>query len=90
MQTHAQEALESGLKEIERRQKYPVSETASTLEGALICFDLETGYLKALVGGEILEEVNSIEQFRPGGRPGQLLSPLFMHRRSIEVTPLPP
>ena len=47
----AQDALESGLKEIEKRQKYPLSEGSSGLEGALISVDLETGYVRAMVGG---------------------------------------
>jgi len=47
----AQEAVEFGLKEIERRQKYASSDTPSTPEGAFVCFDLETGYVKAMVGG---------------------------------------
>jgi penicillin-binding protein 1A len=45
----AQEAVESGLKEIEKRQKY--QDTSLSPEGSLICFDLETGYVKAMVGG---------------------------------------
>jgi penicillin-binding protein 1A len=47
----AQEAVESGLKEIEKRQKYLSSDIPFSLEGALVCFDLETGYVKAMVGG---------------------------------------
>jgi penicillin-binding protein 1A len=47
----AQEAVESGLKEIEKRQKYPSSGASLTLEGSLICFDLEAGFTKAMVGG---------------------------------------
>ncbi len=47
----AQEALETGLKEIEKREKYPSADTPLVPEGALICFDLETGYVKAMVGG---------------------------------------
>ena len=47
----AQEAMEAGLKEIEKREKYPSAETPFTPEGALVCFDLETGYVKAMVGG---------------------------------------
>ena len=50
-QRMAQEAVESGLKEIEKRQKYASSDVSSTPEGALVCFDLETGYIKAMVGG---------------------------------------
>lgn len=47
----AQEAIESGLKEIEKRQKFSSATSPLTPEGALICFDLETGYVKAMVGG---------------------------------------
>jgi penicillin-binding protein 1A len=47
----AEEAVESGLKEIEKRQKYQSLDFPFTLEGSLICFDLETGYIKAMVGG---------------------------------------
>ena len=47
----AQEAMEAGLKEIEKREKYPSAETPFTPEGALVCFDSETGYVKAMVGG---------------------------------------
>ena len=50
-QKTAQEALESGLKEVEKRQKYSPGDMPLNLEGALICFDIETGYVKALVGG---------------------------------------
>lgn len=51
-QSIAQEAIESGLREVEKRQKYPFGEPSSSIEGALICFDLETGYIKAMVGGK--------------------------------------
>jgi penicillin-binding protein 1A len=47
----AQEAIEIGLKEIQKRQKYLSKDVSSTPEGALVCFDLETGYINAMVGG---------------------------------------
>ncbi len=47
----AEEAVESGLKEIEKREKYLSSDISSTPEGSLVCFDLETGHVKAMVGG---------------------------------------
>ena len=50
-QKTAQEAVEVGLKEIEKREKYPSADMSLAPEGALICFDLETGYVKAMVGG---------------------------------------
>jgi penicillin-binding protein 1A len=51
MQKGAQEGVESGLREIEKRQKYRSTLPSSKPEGGLICFDLETGYLKSMVGG---------------------------------------
>jgi penicillin-binding protein 1A len=50
-QETAQEAVEAGLKEIEKRGKYSSAGMPLVPEGALICFDLETGYVKAMVGG---------------------------------------
>ena len=62
----AQEAVESGLKEIEKRQKYPPSDSPLALEGALVCFDLETGYVKAMVGGRDFKrsQFNRVTQAR--------------------------
>ncbi len=51
MQKTAEDILELGLKEIEKRHKYGVQTASASLEGALISFDLDTGYVKALVGG---------------------------------------
>jgi len=50
-QETAQEAVEAGLKDIEKRGKYPSANIPLSLEGGLISFDLETGYVKAMVGG---------------------------------------
>jgi penicillin-binding protein 1A len=50
-QETAQEAVEAGLKEIEKKEKSRSSNLPMVPEGALICFDLETGYVKAMVGG---------------------------------------
>ncbi len=47
----AQESVESGLREIEKRQKYKPTDAPVALEGALLCFDLDSGYVKAMVGG---------------------------------------
>jgi penicillin-binding protein 1A len=52
IQKIGEETVEAGLKEIEKRHKYVSPEgPPPSLEGALISFDLETGYVKALVGG---------------------------------------
>jgi penicillin-binding protein 1A len=50
MQKTAQEAVETGLKEIEKREKFQAL-NGEAPEGSLVCFDLETGYIKAMVGG---------------------------------------
>ncbi len=65
-QKTAQEAVESGLKEIEKRQKYPAADGPSVPEGALVCFDLETGYVKAMVGGRDFKksQFNRVTQAR--------------------------
>ncbi len=49
-QNAAQEALESGLREIEKRQRY-IDTDSNSLEGALICLELDTAHIKAMVGG---------------------------------------
>ena len=49
MQAVAQEAMETGLKEIEKR--HPALLKTVGLEGALICFDLESGYVRTMIGG---------------------------------------
>jgi penicillin-binding protein 1A len=65
-QQMAQETLEAGLKEIEKRQKYLPSDLPLALEGALVCFDLETGYVKAMVGGRDFKksQFNRVTQAR--------------------------
>jgi len=50
-QRMAEEAVETGLKEIEKRQKYDPEAIPLSLEGSLLCFDLASGYVKAMVGG---------------------------------------
>ena len=65
-QKTAQEAMESGLKEIEKRQKYPAADGPSVPEGALVCFDLSTGYVKAMAGGRDFKksQFNRVTQAR--------------------------
>lgn len=51
LQKAAQEAVEAGLRELQKRQAYSASRDSPFPEAALISIDLETGYVKALVGG---------------------------------------
>jgi penicillin-binding protein 1A len=65
-QKTAEEAVVAGLKEIEKREKYPSTDISLAPEGALICFDLETGYVKAMVGGRDFKksQFNRVSQAR--------------------------
>ena len=65
-QNTAQEAMESGLKEIEKRKKQKSADTPLALEGSLVCFDLETGYIKSMVGGRDFKksQFNRVTQAR--------------------------
>jgi penicillin-binding protein 1A len=47
----AQESVEFGLREIEKRQENQTTDPPVALEGSLLCFDLASGYVKAMVGG---------------------------------------
>jgi membrane carboxypeptidase/penicillin-binding protein len=51
---------------MEKREKYPSAPISSPPEGALICFDLETGFVKAMVGGRDFEksQFNRVTQAR--------------------------
>jgi penicillin-binding protein 1A len=51
MQNAAQIALESGIIELEERQKYQEAEQTLEVQGALVCMDTNTGYIRAMVGG---------------------------------------
>ncbi|KPA12523.1 Penicillin-binding protein, 1A family [Candidatus Magnetomorum sp. HK-1] len=68
LQRHAQNALEKGLSAIEKRQKYPKS--SPPLQGALICMDITTGHIKAMVGGRNFSESpfnRSVQAIRQAG-----------------------
>jgi penicillin-binding protein 1A len=54
------------LKEIEKREKYASAGVSLIPEGALVCFDLETGYVKAMVGGRDFKksQFNRVTQAR--------------------------
>jgi penicillin-binding protein 1A len=49
MQAVAQESVETGLQEVEKR--HPALLKTVGVEGALICFALESGYVKTMIGG---------------------------------------
>jgi penicillin-binding protein 1A len=71
MQKAANDAVERGLKEMETREKFPAGE----LQGALLCMDVRTGEIKAMVGGRDYKksEFNRATQARR--RPGSSFKP---------------
>lgn len=70
MQNAAQVSLESGLMDLERRHKYQGHRQSSGLQGALMCMDPDTGYVRTMVGGKDFKksEFNrAIQAKRQGG-----------------------
>jgi penicillin-binding protein 1A len=76
-QKTAQEAVELGLKEIEKREKYPSADTPLTPEGALVCFDLETGYVKAIVGGRDFKKSQFNRAIQARRQTGSAFKPII-------------
>ena len=70
MQNAAQVSLESGLTDLERRHKYQGHRQSSGLQGALMCMDPDTGYVRAMVGGKDFKKSKfnrAIQAKRQGG-----------------------
>ena len=72
-QKEANEAMEKGLTELEERQKYE----HGLVQGALICMDVKTGAIRAMVGGRDFSksEFNRVTQARR--QPGSAFKPLI-------------
>ncbi len=73
MQTAARDAVERGLQEVEKREKY----TVGTVQGALYCMEARTGAIKAMVGGRDFKksEFNRATQSRR--QPGSSFKPII-------------
>lgn len=70
MQNAAQVSLASGLMDLEKRNKYQGRKQNSGVQGALMCMDPYTGYVRAMVGGRDFKksEFNrAIQAKRQGG-----------------------
>jgi penicillin-binding protein 1A len=76
-QRTAQEAMESGLKEIDKREKYPSADMPFTPEGALICFDLETGYVETMVGGRDFKKSQFNRAIQARRQTGSAFKPII-------------
>ena len=75
MQRTAQNALEKGLRTIERRQKY--SKSKPPLQGALICMDVHTGHIKAMVGGRNFSKSRFNRAIQAIRQPGSAFKPII-------------
>lgn len=73
MQKHARDAVERGLRELDERQGY----TSGRTQGALLCMDVKTGAIRAMVGGRDFSksEFNRATQSRR--QPGSAFKPLI-------------
>jgi len=75
MQRAAQKALEKGLRAIEKRQKY--AKKHPPLQGALICMDIDNGYLKAMVGGRDFSKSRFNRAIQAIRQPGSAFKPII-------------
>jgi len=73
MQTAARDAVERGLQEMEKRERY----TVGPVQGALYCMEARTGAIKAMVGGRDFKksEFNRATQSRR--QPGSSFKPII-------------
>jgi penicillin-binding protein 1A len=73
MQKHARDAVERGLRELDDRQGF----TSGRSQGALLCMDVKTGAVRAMVGGRDFSksEFNRVTQSRR--QPGSVFKPLL-------------
>ncbi|QTA82002.1 Penicillin-binding protein 1A [Desulfonema limicola] len=74
MQDIAEQELEKGLKELEKRHKYPHKIRP---QGALLCMEIGTGHVKAMVGGRdfTISQFNRAAQSRR--QPGSAFKPVI-------------
>lgn len=81
MQEVAQKAVISGLVAIEERQKYGESiesaDVESPLQGALICIEAKTGYIKAMVGGRDFGISQFNRAIQSKRQPGSAFKPII-------------
>ena len=75
MEKAAEEALRTGLEEYEKREKR--LQSAKKVEGALVCIEPATGYIRALVGGRdfLNTQFNRVVQAKR--QPGSAFKPII-------------
>ena len=75
MEKAAEEALRNGLEEYEKREKRLQSE--KKVEGALVCIEPATGYIRALVGGRDFSNTQFNRAVQAQRQPGSAFKPII-------------
>jgi len=69
----AKRALISGIEEIEKRHK----ENKGKIEGAVVCLEAQTGFIKVLIGGREFERGNFNRAIQARRQPGSAFKPII-------------
>ena len=77
MQKAAQAEIEKGLKKLGKRQKYHKRGISQRPQGALVCIEAGTGYVKAMVGGRSFEESHFNRAVQSKRQPGSAFKPVI-------------
>ncbi|MFH1079784.1 MAG: PBP1A family penicillin-binding protein [Pseudomonadota bacterium] len=73
MQKYAKDAVERGLQELDTRQGY----TSGRSQGALLCMDVKTGAIRAMVGGRDFSKSEFNRATQSKRQPGSAFKPLI-------------
>lgn len=76
MEKAAEEALRAGLEEYEKREKRRITHTKK-VEGALVCIDPFTGYIRAMVGGRDFTNTQFNRAVQAQRQPGSAFKPII-------------
>ncbi|MEE4355553.1 MAG: PBP1A family penicillin-binding protein [Desulfococcaceae bacterium] len=74
LQEIAREELEKGLKKLESRHDFPED---AKLQGALLCVELESGEVKAMIGGRDYEKSQFNRAVQSRRQPGSAFKPII-------------
>ncbi|MGP8153898.1 MAG: penicillin-binding protein 1A [Smithella sp.] len=72
-QKYASDAMEKGLKELEEREKYQ----PGLVQGALLCMDVKTGAIRAMVGGRDFNKSEFNRATQSLRQPGSAFKPII-------------
>ncbi len=74
VQEMAREEMEKGLIDLEKRHHYPKD---ASLQGAVLCVELGTGYVRAMVGGRDYDESQFNRAVQSRRQPGSSFKPII-------------